>query len=109
MTPNTLKKTNQTKTIYIHGKPKLSLGSTDHGNFPECSGTNLELLSQVSKLLEKDFSDKDQTKSRWDDVIRLLCGKLETVKGELNTVKKYNKALCQQKMVCIFMKMLKVQ
>ena len=103
MTPHSLE-ANLTKTINIHEKPRLSSSQSrgpENNNDP--AYFDLELLSRVSQLLEKDIldSDRDEDKNRWDDVLRLLCGKLEAVKGELINVKNCNKTLGQQKLVCV--------
>ena len=103
MTPDSLK-ASLTKTINIHEKPRVSLGLADNKSIPEYS--DAELLSRVSQLLEKDLDlflpDRDGDKNRWSDVLRLLCDKVDTIKGELNNVKKCNQTLSQQKMVCSF-------
>ena len=106
MTPYSLE-ANLTKTINIHEKPRVSSSQSrgpENNNDP--AYFDLELLSRVSQLLEKDIlgSDRYEDKNRWDDVLRLLCGKLEAVKGELINVNNCNKTLGQQKLVrvCIY-------
>lgn len=104
MTPDSLK-ASLTKTINIHEKPRVSLGPADNKTIPEYS--DIELLTRVSNVLKKDLDllvlDRDGDKNRRSDVLRLLCDKLHTIKGELNNVKKCNQTLSQQKMVCSFM------
>ena len=101
MTPDS-SKAYLTKTINIHEKPRVSLGPVDNKSIPEYS--DVELLSRVSQLLEKDLDlflpDRDGDKNRLSDVLRLLCDKVDTIKGELNNVKNCNQTLSQQKMVC---------
>ena len=101
MTPDSLK-ASLTKTINIHEKPRVSLGPADNKTI-----TDLELLPRVANILEKDLDllvlDRDGDKNRRSDVLRILCDKLHTIKGELNNVKKCNQTLSQQKMVCSFM------
>ena len=101
MTPYSLE-ANLTKTINIHEKPRVSSSQSrgpENNNDP--AYFDLELLSRVSQLLDKDILDRDEDKNRWNDVLRLLCGKLEAVKGELINVKNCNKTLGQQKLVCV--------
>ena len=99
MTPYSLE-ANLTKTINIHEKPRVSSSQSrgpENNNDP--AYFDLELLSRVSQLLDKDILDRDEDTHRWNDVLRLLCGKLEAVKGELINVKNCNKTLGQQKLV----------
>ena len=69
----------------------------------DTSGSNIKLLARVSELLQEELliSERNEVNNKWDDVIRLLCGQLGTIKGELNNVKNHNKTLGQQKLVCI--------
>ena len=75
MTPYSLE-ANLTKTINIHEKPRVSSsqsrGPENNNNAP--AYFDLELLSRVSQLLEKDIlgSDRDEDKNRLDDEGRFI-------------------------------------
>ena len=106
MTPNSVKNL-LTNTVNINEKPRVSISSESQGaenrNIMDTSGSNINLLARVSELLQEELliSERNEDNNKWDDVIRLLCGQLGTIKGELNNVKNHKKTLGQQKLVCI--------